>query len=264
VLFLTALFLAGDGTAALHIVETSGQQKLIIRQVCSRLWCRSFFDGRVILGVLSRRSIATCAAWAGLFLVLVGAPLFGAVPAGASEKDLADALRAGGYFIVLRHGATLPDQVEMEAVHPDTVSAQRQLNDKGKAQAKAFGDALRQIGVPVGAVYTSLLDRAYQTAVLAGFTNIEKTADLAESGAAVSPDEGSRRAEAFRKLLATPPKPGTNTVLVTHKPNIVDALGNDWSDVREGEASIFHPENGTAKLVARVQMDEWPRMVAAK
>lgn len=214
--------------------------------------------------VLSRRSVTTRAAWAGLLVALVGAPLFRVVPAEASDKELADALRAGGFVIVLRHGATLPDKVEMEAVRPDDMTAQRQLNDKGKAQAKAFGDALRQIGVPIDAVYTSLLDRAYDTARLAGFTIIAKTADLAEGGSAMSPDEETRRAAAFRKLLATPPKPGTNTVLVTHKPNIVDALGKDWSDVREGEASIFHPENGTATLVARVQMEDWPRMVAAK
>jgi broad specificity phosphatase PhoE len=214
--------------------------------------------------MLSRFSIATCAACAGLFLALVAAPLFGAAPAAASETDLADALRAGGYVIVLRHGATLPDKVEMEAVRPDTIAAQRQLNDKGKAQATSFGEALRRIGIPIGSVYTSDLDRAYETAVLAGFTTIEKTADLTEGGGAASPDETARRADAFRKLLATPPKPGTNTVLVTHKPNIVDALGKGWSEVREGEASIFRPENGTATLIARVQMEDWPRMAAAK
>jgi hypothetical protein len=51
----------------------------------------------------------------------------------------------------------------------------------------------------------------------------------------------------------------------TRKPNIVDALGKDWFDVKEGEASIFRPENGSHELLARVQMDEWFRIaVAAK
>ena len=53
-------------------------------------------------------------------------------------------------------------------------------------------------------------------------------------------------------------------MLITHKPNILDALGKDWFDVKEGEASIFRPENGGHKLVARLQMDEWPRIAAAK
>jgi hypothetical protein len=34
-------------------------------------------------------------------------------------------------------------------------------------------------------------------------------------------------------MLLTPPKPGTNTLLVTHKPDIVDALGKDWFDSKK-------------------------------
>jgi phosphohistidine phosphatase SixA len=148
--------------------------------------------------------------------------------------------------------------------HPDNIAAQRNLNDKGKALAKAFGEALRQIGAPVGKVYTSLFNRAYETGVLAGFTDIEKTADITEGGLVVSPNENNRRAEALRKMLGVAPMAGTNTVIITHKPNIVDALGKDWFDVKEGEASIFRPENGIYHLVARVQMDEWPRLAATK
>ena len=57
--------------------------------------------------------------------------------------------------------------------------------------------------------------------------------------------------------------PGTNTILITHKPNIVDALGKDWFDVKEGEASLFRPESDSYKLIARVQMEQWPQITAA-
>jgi hypothetical protein len=79
----------------------------------------------------------------------------------------------------------------------------------------------------------------------------------------VSPNENNRRIEAFRKLLSTAPWSGTNTILITHKPNVVDALGKDWFDVKEGEASIFLPANGSYKFLARIQMDDWPRIAAA-
>jgi len=164
---------------------------------------------------------------------------------------------------VLRHGATYADQADTDPLNFDNIAAQRKLNDKGKAQAKAFGDALRQARVPVGKVYTSKFDRAYQTAVMAGFTDIEKTADITEGGLVVTPNENNRRVEALRRMLGTAPQPGTNTILISHKPNIVDALGKDWFDVKEGEASVFRPENGSYKLVARVQMDEWPRIAGA-
>ena len=180
----------------------------------------------------------------------------------ADDRDIAQALRAGGLVIVVRHGATFPDRADTDPLNFDNIAAQRNLNDKGKTLAKAFGDALRQARIPVGKVYTSKYNRAYETAVLAGFTDIEKTADLTEGGLIVSPNENNRRAEAFRKMLAAAPKDNTNTILITHQPNIVAALGKDWFDVKEGEASIFRPADGSYKLVARVQMDEWPRIAA--
>ena len=207
---------------------------------------------------ISKSVAAALAALVGLFAVL-----FVAVPSAYAEgKDIAQALRAGDLVIVVRHGATFPDQADTDPFNLDNIAAQRNLNDKGKALAKAFGDALRQAGVPVGKVYTSKFNRAYETAVIAGFRDIEKTTDLTEGGLVVSPNENNRRAEAFRKMLASAPKAHTNTILITHQPNIIAALGKDWFDVKEGEASIFRPANGGYTLVARVQMDEWPRIAA--
>jgi len=210
---------------------------------------------------LSRRTV-TLAASIGLSAML-GVAMPAAPAATADDQEIAQALRAGGLVIVVRHGATFPDQADTDPLNFDNIAAQRNLNDKGKMLAKQFGAALRQAGVPVGTVYTSKYNRAYETAVLAGFKDIEKTADLTEGGLVVSPNENNRRSEAFRKMLATGPKAGTNTILITHYPNIIAALGKDWFEVKEGEASIFRPDNGSYKLVARLQMDEWPRIAAA-
>jgi phosphohistidine phosphatase SixA len=181
---------------------------------------------------------------------------------GASRDtaELVQSLRGGGYNIVVRHGATFSNQADTDPFNFDDVMHQRNLNEKGKELAKAFGEAIRRVGLPVGEVYTSRFNRAYETAVLAGFPNIQKTNDLTEGGLVVTPDENNRRADAFRKLLAQAPETGKNNFLITHKPNIVDALGKDWFDVREGEASIFKPKNGTYELVARVQMADWPKL----
>jgi phosphohistidine phosphatase SixA len=204
---------------------------------------------------LSGRTAATLAATVGL-LAALGFAVAGHV--AADDTNIVKALRAGGFVMVVRHGATFPDQADTDPLNFDNIAAQRNLNDKGKALAKAFGDAIRQAGVSVGKVYTSKYNRAYETAVIAGFKDIEKTADLTEGGLVVSPNENNRRVDAFHKLLGTPPTPGTNTILITHKPNIVDALGKDWFDV-----TMFRPENGSYKLIARVQMEDWPHMAAA-
>jgi phosphohistidine phosphatase SixA len=196
------------------------------------------------------------------FAVLVfGGPAFG--QSRPSDPELAQSLRAGGHVIVIRHGATNADMADTDPLNHDNIAKQRQLSPKGEEAAKALGGAFKSIGVPVGQVYTSRFNRAYQTAKLAGFDKIEKSIDITEGGLVVSPNENNRRAAAFRKLASSAPPAGSNIVIVTHKPNIIDAFGKDWSEVKEGEASIFKPDGSTYKLVARVQMDEWSRIAAA-
>jgi phosphohistidine phosphatase SixA len=207
-----------------------------------------------------------------LFIVVGLALLAGVAPASAQSAQgmnatgdmeaLAQALRAGGYAIVVRHGATFSNQADTDPFNLADVGKQRNLNDKGKELAKAFGVAIRAAGLPIGKVYTSQFNRAYETAVLAGFKNIKTMVDLSEGGLVVTPDENNRRAQALRRMLATVPNKGENDILITHKPNIIDALGKDWFDVREGEASIFKPEGGKYRLIARLQMEDWPKLAS--
>jgi phosphohistidine phosphatase SixA len=191
-----------------------------------------------------------------------------------SEPEWMPALREGRYVIVLRHGATNPTQTDAVPVNFNDPSKQRQLSDQGRLTAQSIGEALRKLRVPVAAVQTSLYFRAAETGRLLGFGEITSTTDLAEIGGAsasgmgmgqpMSPDEISRRTAALRKLAATPPQASGNVILVTHKPNLVEAFGKDWSDVREGEASIFKPDgNGGYTLVARVQADDWSKFAEA-
>src|SRR6516165_10286189 len=112
---------------------------------------------RLIMLVPSRRKFAAFALAGGL---LAAISLTATISAAADDKDVASALRAGGLVILVRHGATFPDQADTDPFHPDNIAAQRNLNEKGRALAKAFGDALREIGAPVGKVYTSLFNRA--------------------------------------------------------------------------------------------------------
>jgi phosphohistidine phosphatase SixA len=196
------------------------------------------------------------------FMVLVlGGPAFG--QSRPSDSELAQTLRAGGNVIVIRHGATDEDMADTDPLNHDNIAKQRQLSPKGEEAAKALGVAFKSIGVPVGQAFTSRFNRAYQTAKVAGFDKIEKSIDITEGGLVVSPNENNRRAAAFRKLASSVPPAGSNTVIVTHKPNIIDAFGKDWFEVKEGEASIFRPDGSGYKLVARVQMDEWSRIAAA-
>ena len=203
------------------------------------------------------RLAALCAIAALLFTV----PTY--AQSRPSNVELAQLLGAGGHVIVLRHGATHPDQADTDPLNHDNIAKQRQLNAKGEDATKALGAAFKQIGVPVGKAVTSQFNRAYQTAKLAGFDNVEKSIDVTEGGLVVSPNENNRRAAAFHKLASAVPAAGTNVLIVSHKPNIIDAFGKDWFEVKEGEATIFKPDGTGYKVVARVQMDEWPRIASA-
>jgi hypothetical protein len=54
---------------------------------------------------------------------------------------------------------------------------------------------------------------------------------------------------------------GTNTIVVTHLPNITGAFPQLASGLEDGEALIFGPDGqGQAILVTRVKIEEWPAM----
>jgi broad specificity phosphatase PhoE len=199
--------------------------------------------------------------------------LLWALPALAqlSEPEWMAALREGGHVIVLRHGATNPTTTDAIPVNFSDPSKQRQLSDQGRSTAQSIGASLRKLRISVAAVQTSLYFRAVETGRLLGFGDVSSTSDLAEIGGAsasgmgmgqpMSADEISRRTAALRKLAGTPPQAGSNVILVTHKPNLVEAFGKDWSDVGEGEASIFKPDGkGGHTLVARVRADDWSKL----
>ena len=169
--------------------------------------------------------------------------LFGLLPItansqpAASQPEWINALRQGGHVIVFRHGATYSDQADTDPLNIKNVAAQRQLNDDGRALAKSIGESMRKLRIPVGQVQTSMFQRAIDTGALLGFGEVTASPDITEGGLVVTPTENNRRTQAFRKLVGEQPPAGSNIVIVSHKPNIMDAFGKDWFDVREGEAS---------------------------
>ena len=178
-----------------------------------------------------------------------------------AQPEWVSSLKGGGYVIVIRHGATHQDQADTDPLNLANVDKQRQLNDAGRAKAREIGTAYKKLGIPVGQVVTSQFFRAMETGKLA-FGSAQPTADVSEGGLVVTPIENNRRAVALRKLAATA-MPGTNVVVVTHKPNILDAFGKDLFDIREGESVVFKPDGtGGFRLVVRVQADDWAKLAS--
>ena len=182
----------------------------------------------------------------------------------ADLGGLVSSLRGGGYVIVFRHGATDDSQKDVYPFKFDDMSAQRQLNEKGRELARELGAALKKLGVPIGEVYTSRLNRAVETGKLLGAKEVSPLDELTDSGAGsvsamANPDgKNAKAGRAVRELVNVPPKPGVNNLAVTHKTNVADAFGKEFSDIREGEALVYKTSSsGPAVLIARVQPSEW-------
>jgi phosphohistidine phosphatase SixA len=191
-----------------------------------------------------------------------------ALCADAQTTDLGSVLpglKQGGYVIVFRHGATNRDQADTDPLNHDNVAKQRLLSEGGRKVALQVGDSFRKLGIPLGRVYTSKFNRAVETGRMVSGSEVVQSVDITEGGLVVTPIENDRRADAFRKLVATLPQAGTNTLIISHKPNIIDAFGKDWFEIREGEASVFKPDGaGKATLVVRLQATDWIKAAGDK
>ena len=182
----------------------------------------------------------------------------------ADLEGLVSSLKDGGYVIVFRHGATDDSQKDVYPFKFDDMSAQRQLSEKGRELARELGVALKKLAVPVGEVYTSRLNRAVETGKLLSGKEVSPVDELTDSGAGsasamANPDgKNAKAGRAVRDLVNAAPKPGVNNLAVTHKTNVADAFGKEFSDIREGEALVYKTSSsGPAALVARVQANEW-------
>lgn len=54
-------------------------------------------------------------------------------------------------------------------------------------------------------------------------------------------------------------------MIVTHRPNLIEAFGASLADMREGEAAVLEPDytGDGYRVVARFQVDDWDLLVEA-
>lgn len=201
--------------------------------------------------------------WLNAMLALAAAGSARAEPLAGSA--LVNALRHGGYVLVLRHASSPFEAPDKSAAEPDNPSLERQLDAAGKQTATEMGKAIKALGIPIGAVDSSQTFRALQTAKYAQFPQPTPVAELTEGKQGMSADADKARAAWLVQAAARTPRAGTNTVLITHTPNMMAAFGEKAKGIKAGEAMVFQPDGkGGASLVARVPIEEWPRLAAAQ
>jgi phosphohistidine phosphatase SixA len=196
-------------------------------------------------------------ALSGLALALTTMPSL----AQSAMRDVLEDMKKGGYVVVVRHGRTdesaqTKDQSPLDL---SNCSGQLMLNEMGKRQARAIGEAFKKAEVPVGQVIASTYCRAMETGRLAFGKAEPSDALLLEAfvpapGTPVPPP-WPQRVEMMKQLVATAPAAGTNTVLITHFPNVKAMLG---VQIGFGDAAIVKPDgHGGVVVIARITAKEW-------
>ncbi len=181
-------------------------------------------------------------------------------PAQTLPSDaLIAALQKGGNVIVIRHASSPRELPTTQSADPENKTRERQLDQTGRDTAQAMGKAFRDLKIPVGQVFSSPTFRARETIKLADFPEPRIVPELGDGGASMQTT--SDPATAWLKKQVTQSPAGTNTLLVTHMPNISQAFPEQSRGLEDGEALIFAPDNsGGAKLLARVKIEQWPSM----
>jgi phosphohistidine phosphatase SixA len=193
--------------------------------------------------------------------------LIGLMPLRATGTEISKivpTLRQGGYVLVLRHGATDDSQKDVYPFVFDDMKKQRQLSDQGRKVAREMGAAIKTLGISIGQIYSSRLNRAIETGSLMSAAPITPVNELTDSGAgrasAMANPNGTniKIGNAIRALVNKSPASGTNNLLITHKTNIADAFGKWLANVKEAETLIYRPNpSGPPTLVGRVRAGEW-------
>jgi broad specificity phosphatase PhoE len=172
---------------------------------------------------------------------------------------LVGALRQGGFVIYLRHAETEPSAPDSTRIDMNDCTTQRNLSERGREQARQIGLAFTALGIRVAKVFSSPYCRCLDTGRLA-FGSAEISQALYFSVGS-EPQTRARQAAELRRLLAAPPPPGANVVLVSHTANLKEATGI-WPKP-EAVAHVFRPEPGGGFThVARIEPEEWPRLAA--
>ena len=180
-----------------------------------------------------------------------------------SGQSLVQHLQGGGYVLLTRH-ASAPTQLPTPSTaDPENKNLERQLDDKGRENAAAMGRAIRGMRIPVAAILSSPTYRARQTVGLAGLGEPKTFVQLGDQGQSMDKNAVAGKTAWLREKLSELPAARTNTLIVSHAPNIVAASG--VAAVAEGETLVFQPRpQGQAVLVARIPIEQWPLLSQTK
>jgi hypothetical protein len=170
-----------------------------------------------------------------------------------TEIDLVKHLKAGGNIIFFRHERTDVLKLDEPGFMLANCATQRNLSIAGVANSQQTGDYIKRLGIPIGAVYSSPMCRALETARYA-FGRVESLPELMGDWAEKnrSMDEAGRDLKA---LISSRVQPNTNIVFVAHFSNAFNAFN---VRLQEGDAVVIRlNEKNEARVMGVIGANRW-------
>ena len=197
-------------------------------------------------GTRPRVFVVSRLALAALAISLIAAP----AAAGDGSGEAWAALVNGGHVALVRHGNAPPGYGgDPPGFKIDDCATQRNMDERGRAQSKAVGEAFRQHGVLVDKILSSPWCRCLETARLMALGPVGGTMAVAAS------DRSPDRLIALKQMVSSWRGPGT-LVVVTHALTVQSLVG-----ILPGQAEtvVLRPKLGKEQgvdVVGRIPVPE--------
>lgn len=192
---------------------------------------------------MNKRKVLRHAAGVVFAFALAAAGLPARAQAGPDTQAALAALKEPGTIVLMRH-ARAPGVGDPAGFKLDDCATQRNLNDEGRADARAAGQRLRAAGARVGRVLSSPWCRCLETARLMEVGPV--SADPAFASLFPEDARGDEITAAARRVIASWQGPGL-LLAVTHQVNIQALAGVNTSS---GEMVVAKKQpDGTLRVV---------------
>ena len=165
---------------------------------------------------------------------------------------LVRALRAGGLVIYFRHTATDFSRNDQAMRGYDDCANQRLLSEQGRNDARAIGQRIAALKLPLGIVNASPMCRTMEHArlMLGQATPTATMRELTAPGEYLG----------LKRLLSERVPPGTNRWMVGHGMPFRTVAGPPH--LAEGEAIVLRPTGASWVVLARLMVNDWAALPA--
>ena len=168
--------------------------------------------------------------WGCLLVCFSGLIALAMASVDSDHAEMIETMKSGGHILMIRH-ALAPGTGDPANFRIGDCSTQRNLDDRGRNQARAIGDWLRSNGITAARVYSSQWCRCLETAELLEMGPVAELSAL-NSFYELTQDR-EPNLEALRKFIAEQPSEGVLIILVTHLVTI-SAIANEGVSSGEG------------------------------